>query len=219
MVGEDLEGDSVDEHSQSTPSSAPSNIVHFSGTISQAKKNNSSHSSQQQKTDPFPINRTSFSRNLESLTRGATAVLAARKAHSSSQSSNAKQFQTTRSETTTIVSNINSDEALMDELLFDFNDFSEDGMDDVQTSSIVAESDPHSSAVSQMDTCSTESTLREVKIASKESSFFSKRCEGTSYILDYYCCCDVLYVSRFEKRGNLEHKIIFLVVHRQNVTQ
>ena len=193
MVGDDLEGDCVhvDEHSQSTPSSVPSNIAHFSGTVSQAKKS-SSHSSQQQKTDPFPVNRTSFSRNLESLTKGATAVLAARKANSSSQSSNARQLQTTGSETAASVSNVNSDEALMEELMCDFNDFSEDVMDDVQTSSVMAEADPHSSTVNRMDTCSAESTFREAKTTPKESSFFSKLCEGTSYILDYYCFCDVL---------------------------
>ena len=175
MVGDDLEGDCV---SQSTTPGIPSNIAHFSGNLSQTKKNNS-HSSQQQKTDPFPVNRTSFSRNLESLTKGATAVLAARKANFNSQSSNVRHRQTITAETTTVVSNVNSDKALVEELMCGFNDFSEDAMDDVRTSSVMAVSDPHSSAVSQMDTCSAESSFGEVKTAPKESSFFSKLCEGT----------------------------------------
>lgn len=183
MVGDDLEGDGADGHSQNTPSSVPSNVAHFSSTFSQAEKNSSC--SLQQKTDPFPVNRTNFSnksRNLESLTKGATSVLAARKANFSL---NVRLLQTASLETTTSDANVNSDEALTEELLCDFNDFSDDITDDIQTSSVTREPDPHSNAISQMDTCSAESAFGTT--APKESSFFSKLCEGTNYIsLGFY---------------------------------
>ena len=201
MIGEGLEVESASGSTQSTSprelESSLSKVSHLSGTFSQNNQaeicGSLSQSSLQnvQRTNPFPVNRnivSGKSRNFEALTKGATSVLAACKANSSSLTSVRSEIQTTSSGITRDTNSI-SGEALMDELLCDFNDFSEDDsniMDDVQTSSVIENKNLISGELSnQTGTGSADPVLGDDMTAPKESSFFSKLCEGTMYLFTY----------------------------------
>jgi hypothetical protein len=138
------------------------------------------------------------SSNLQSLTRGAASFLAARKQQSSHSNASStctshspKTGEDTDENSTRKVASSNSlsDSLLLDDLPCDFDDFSDDNNECMDSDSIQAQlpdrgnfanASLHHVAREEMDVgdVSVNSLMRSDKTAPKESSFFNKLCEG-----------------------------------------
>lgn len=207
MIGEREENETSDV-SQCTPSSSMCAGLHLStasrlrgycstpspSQSSQTKRDSNRWTVSSQRntrtvcTTSIPGNRTSGS--FQALSKGVSSVLATRKANtflSDTNKTRPSAETVNKVESSSVASSSHPDEALMDDLPCDFDDFSDDddddGMEVIQTASITEKDKPAVSscasvAVEKDSDCSTVRNSGKAK-SSTECGFFNKLCEGT----------------------------------------
>ena len=202
ILGSEDSGDtcSTSEHSQCSSSLKefnPTGVTNFSNcqTFSRLSRQEqeiggpcSSH--RKMTAGPLPLPRANStersSSNLQSLTRGAASFLAARKQQSSGSNSSMCTSHSPKAGVDTDAnlirevtsSNSSSDALLLDDLPCDFDDFSDDDGMCVESGDIPVLLPAREEMGSSDVNVNVNSMARGDKTAPKESSFFSKLCEG-----------------------------------------